>query len=84
MVVNAIQATISTVLSLQAVCNEWMLVLIAKIPFTWIDIFLQVKQTDLWGDVQRAWNNFVKTGQLWAMLIGFILGYAIRSFTSFG
>lgn len=84
MVINAIQATIATWMSWQTICDEWMLVLIGKIPFTWIDIFLQIKQTDLGGDVQRAWNHFVKTGQLWAMLIGFIVGYAIKSFTSFG
>jgi hypothetical protein len=39
---------------------------------------------DLAGDVQRAFNNFVKTGQVWAFLIGIILGYLFRSFTSFG
>ncbi|HAZ48289.1 MAG TPA: hypothetical protein DDW76_16560 [Cyanobacteria bacterium UBA11369] len=84
MVVNGIQAITATWLSFQAVYHEWMLAFIAKIPFTWIDIFLQVKQTDLGGDVQRAWNHFVKTGQLWAMIIGFLLGYMIKSFTSFG
>jgi hypothetical protein len=84
MVINALQAITGTWVSYQAVYHEWVLVWIAKIPFTWIDILLDIKQTDLGGDVQRAWAQLVKTGQLWAMIIGFILGYMIRSFTSFG
>jgi hypothetical protein len=41
-------------------------------------------QVDLFGDVQRAFNRFVKTGQIWAFLVGLILGYLFRSFTSYG
>jgi hypothetical protein len=41
-------------------------------------------EVDLGGDVQRAFNNFVKTGQVWAFLIGLILGYMFRTFTSYG
>lgn len=39
---------------------------------------------DLAGDFQRGWNHFVKTGQVWAMLFGIILGYMIKQFTTFG
>ncbi|HEY9907269.1 MAG TPA: hypothetical protein V6D18_06630 [Thermosynechococcaceae cyanobacterium] len=41
-------------------------------------------EVDLMGDVQRSFNNFVKTGQIWALLVGFIMGYIFRSFTSYG
>lgn len=41
-------------------------------------------EVDLAGDVQRAFNNFVKTGQVWAFLIGLIFGYFVKTFTSFG
>ena len=41
-------------------------------------------QVDLAGDVQKAFNNFVKTGQVWAFLIGIIFGYFVKTFTSFG
>ena len=44
----------------------------------------QFKQTDLWGDVQRSFDNFVKTGQAWAFLIGLVLGYLLKAFTTFG
>lgn len=41
-------------------------------------------EVDLFGDIQRSFNNFVKTGQIWALLVGFIMGYIVRSFTSYG
>ena len=36
--------------------------------------------TDLYANVTNAWNNFVKTGQIWALLIGVAFGYLIKSF----
>ena len=41
-------------------------------------------EVDLGGDVQKAFNQFVRTGQVWAFLVGLVLGYIIRTFTSFG
>lgn len=43
-----------------------------------------IEDPDLGGGVQRAFNNFVKTGQVWAFLIGIIFGYFVKTFTSFG
>lgn len=43
-----------------------------------------IPQTDLWGDIQRGFDNFVKTGQAWAFVIGLVLGYMIKTFTTFG
>ncbi len=54
------------------------------LPFDLAALDKPLEEPDLWGQVQRAINNFVKTGQVWAMLIGLILGYMIRSFTSYG
>lgn len=46
--------------------------------------FAQLKtNTDLFGQVASAWNNFVRTGQAWALLIGLVIGYFIKSFTTF-
>jgi hypothetical protein len=39
--------------------------------------------TDLFGQVANAWNNFVRTGQAWALVIGIVIGYFIKSFTTF-
>ncbi|MDP5018697.1 MAG: hypothetical protein NWQ43_15585 [Dolichospermum sp.] len=49
------------------------------------DYFLygQVTETDVVGQMQAAWNNFVKTGQIWALLIGVVLGYMFKSLTSY-
>jgi hypothetical protein len=38
---------------------------------------------DILGDIQQAWNHFVQTGQLWALIIGVVVGYIFRSITSF-
>ncbi|MGB0562563.1 MAG: hypothetical protein ACPGVO_12290 [Spirulinaceae cyanobacterium] len=34
------------------------------------------------GQIQAAFQNFIASGQIWAMAIGIVLGYAIRSLTS--
>jgi len=39
------------------------------------DVMLQMKDT---------WNHFVITGQCWALLIGLVIGYLLRTFTKFG
>ncbi len=41
-------------------------------------------EVDLGGDVQKSFDNFVKTGQVWAFLIGIILGYLVKTFTTYG
>lgn len=44
----------------------------------------QLKEPDFAGDIGKAWNTFVKTGQVWAFLVGLIFGYLVKTFTSFG
>ncbi|MBK1987978.1 hypothetical protein A0J48_010575 [Sphaerospermopsis aphanizomenoides BCCUSP55] len=46
--------------------------------------YTNVKDPDVIGQMQGAWNNFVKTGQIWATLIGIIIGYVFKSLTSYG
>ncbi|MGP1387416.1 MAG: hypothetical protein ACTS2F_27900 [Thainema sp.] len=48
------------------------------------DLVLAQFEQDLWGDVSGAFNNFVESGQLWALLIGIVLGYLLKGLTSFG
>jgi hypothetical protein len=53
-------------------------------PSTEAVLFIaQAQSTDLFGNVQQAWNNFVQTGQVWALIIGFVLGYLFRSITAY-
>ena len=42
-----------------------------------------VKDPKVLDQMQNAWNNFVETGQIWALIIGIIVGYMFRSFTSY-
>lgn len=57
--------------------------LLSTLPIDWNIIAQTVKQTDLVGDVQKAFDNFVATGQIWALLTGLIVGYLFRSLTSY-
>lgn len=42
-----------------------------------------VKDPDVIGQMTNAWQKFIETGQVWAMLIGMFLGYVFASFTKF-
>ena len=53
-------------------------------PIDWTVVAQTVTDTDLMGTVEKAYNNFIKTGQGWALLIGLVIGYMIRSLTSYG
>lgn len=55
-----------------------------KIPVNWSVLAQNVTDPDLLGQIQKAWNNFVETGQIWALLIGLVIGYFIRNLTSYG
>lgn len=43
----------------------------------------QTYQDNLGADLQGAWDNFIQSGQVWALLIGFVVGYIFRSITSY-
>lgn len=43
----------------------------------------QTFQDNLGSTAQDAFNNFIESGQVWALGIGLILGYIIRSFTAY-
>ncbi|AFY84260.1 hypothetical protein [Oscillatoria acuminata] len=40
----------------------------------------QVSDTDIMGQIKNAWDNFVESGQIWALIIGMVLGYGFRGF----
>ncbi len=43
-----------------------------------------IKETDLAGDISKSWQNVVRTGQIWAFLIGVTVGYVAKTFTTYG
>lgn len=40
--------------------------------------------TDVFRPVREFFNNFIQTGQVWALLIGLVIGWLLRSLTSYG
>lgn len=41
-----------------------------------------VTDPNVLGQMQAAFQNFIQSGQLWAMIIGLVLGYVVRGITS--
>ncbi|NJK49667.1 hypothetical protein HC931_17315 [Candidatus Gracilibacteria bacterium] len=41
------------------------------------------KDVDVIAQMQDAFNNFIESGQVWALLIGFALGYIFRNMTAY-
>ncbi|WP_448561693.1 hypothetical protein [Trichothermofontia sp.] len=46
-------------------------------------ILAQQFNQDVFADIRKGFNHFVQTGQVWALLIGFVLGYLFKSATSY-
>jgi hypothetical protein len=44
---------------------------------------MQVLNQDILGEFQKAWTNFVQTGQVWALIIGFVIGYILKALLSY-
>ncbi len=53
---------------------------------SWIDLShllaQRIDDPDILGKFKKSWQNFIESGQVWALGIGFVLGYIFRSFTS--
>ncbi|NEQ96228.1 MAG: hypothetical protein F6K30_05820 [Cyanothece sp. SIO2G6] len=47
-------------------------------------VLAQQFETDPFKGIREWFANLVATGQLWALIIGFIIGYLFRGFTSYG
>jgi hypothetical protein len=41
-------------------------------------------ETDVFKPVRGFFNYFIQSGQVWALLIGTVVGYLFRSLTSYG
>jgi hypothetical protein len=54
-----------------------------ELPQNTVILAQMVEDPDVLGQMQDAWNNFVETGQVWALLIGVFIGYMFRSLTSY-
>lgn len=82
MVVEGIQA-VPTLLNQISPWHNVLGELSHQLSVDWLVLAQDVSNVDALGQMVGAWNHFVKTGQVWALLIGLIIGYVFRSFTSF-
>lgn len=41
-----------------------------------------VEDPEVLNQIRDGWNNFIDSGQVWALLIGLFLGYVFRTFIS--
>jgi hypothetical protein len=60
--------------------------LVISVDFSSMSDYLMAitdKDVDIIGNFQKAFSNFVKSGQAWALLIGIVAGYMFRGFTSY-
>ncbi|MBD0336619.1 MAG: hypothetical protein ICV62_14115 [Cyanobacteria bacterium Co-bin13] len=46
-------------------------------------VLAQQFDQDVLGDMGNAWNTFIQSGQVWALVIGLVLGYLIRGMTTY-
>jgi len=53
-----------------------------KTPAT-TPLIAQQFNDNLFNNFQGTFNQFVESGQVWALLIGILLGYLIRSLTAY-
>ncbi len=56
---------------------------LATAPSALSPVLAQEFDQDILGDMGNVWNNFVESGQIWALLFGIVLGYMIRNLTAF-
>jgi hypothetical protein len=46
-------------------------------------VVAQFDDIDILRDMVNLWNTFIETGQVWALLIGLIMGYFLRGLTTY-
>jgi hypothetical protein len=63
--------------------NDSLSQLIWHLPAN-ITILAQNTNVDMVAEIVKTWNHFVQTGQIWALLIGLVVGYLLRNLTTYG
>ncbi|MEH2294502.1 hypothetical protein [Nostoc sp.] len=64
--------------------NDLISQLFWQLPVNLMVLAQTITDPDLMGQMQKAWSHFIQTGQVWALLIGLVIGYMIRNLTSYG
>ncbi|MHC5614042.1 MAG: hypothetical protein ACYTXA_24380 [Nostoc sp.] len=55
-----------------------------NLPVNFTALAQTITDPDVMGQIQKSWSHFIQTGQVWALLIGLVIGYMIRNLTSYG
>jgi hypothetical protein len=64
--------------------NDLISQLLWHLPVNLTVLAQTITDPDLMGQIQKSWSHFIQTGQVWALLIGLVIGYIIRNLTSYG
>ena len=52
-------------------------------PADWSFVAQQF-ETDVFADFRTFFNNFIQSGQIWALIVGIVIGYLLRGLTTYG
>ncbi|MBD2384569.1 hypothetical protein [Cylindrospermum sp. FACHB-282] len=63
--------------------NDSISQLLWQMPVNATVLAQNITDPDLLGQIQRSWAHFIQTGQVWALLIGLVIGYMFRGLTSY-
>jgi hypothetical protein len=57
-----------------------------NLPWSEINSALLAQQfdTDVFSTTRRIVGDFIKTGKLWVLVIGIVIGYVLKSLTTYG
>lgn len=64
--------------------NDLISQILWDLPPNVIVLAQNITNPDVVGQMQKTWNHFVQTGQIWALLIGLVIGYIFRNLTKYG
>ncbi|MDB9314627.1 hypothetical protein PN462_16060 [Spirulina sp. CS-785/01] len=59
-----------------------LILFLGQIPIDHVVLAQDIEDPQILSQIQSWFANFVASGQLWALCIGFIIGFAFRSLTA--
>ncbi|MBD2251870.1 hypothetical protein [Nostoc parmelioides] len=64
--------------------NDLIFETLGDFPVNFPMLAQNVTDPNVVGQIQKTWNHFIQTGQVWALLIGLVIGYIFRNLTKYG
>ena len=58
--------------------------LLLKLSVNWPVVAQNITDPKILDQIQAAFHHFIVTGQVWALLIGLVIGYLLRGLTTYG